>query len=80
MEVCSARSMPSHNIDLHRLRDELIRRKLPLWRPARENLDTAPSTLSSWLTGARPAPEGLRERLETALGLPTGTLVVGSDA
>ena len=37
-----------------------------------------PSTLSTWLHGAAPAPEDLAERIEAALDLKRGSLAVPS--
>jgi DNA-binding transcriptional regulator YdaS (Cro superfamily) len=52
----------------------LVRIGLPQWRFAKEELGIPPSTLSEYLRGAKPMPEGLVARIERALKLAPGTL------
>ena len=61
-------------IDRLKFRGELARRALVQWRFAREVLGVPPSTFSEWLSGARPAPRDLRERVEEGLKLAPGSL------
>lgn len=57
----------------HRLRVELAKANITQRRLA-HLLGTPPSTLSTWLNGAAPAPADLVKRIETALDLEPGSL------
>ena len=61
-------------IDRLRFRGELAQRALAQWRFAREVLGVPPSTFSEWMSGARPAPGDLRQRIEEGLKLSPGSL------
>ena len=62
-------------IDMAKLRSALEFYRLHAYDIAtRPPISAAPSTLSGWLTGRRPAPADLRQRLEQALGLAEGYL------
>lgn len=56
-----------------RLRIELAKANITKRRLA-QLLGEAPSTLSTWLHGAAPAPEDLAERIEAALDLKPGSM------
>lgn len=60
-------------VDHLKLRLELTRQRLAQWRLA-HRLGLAPSTLSDYLRGARPAPARLQTRIERALGLSPASL------
>lgn len=64
-------------IDPVRLRIELAKANLTKRRLA-QIIGEPPSTLSTWLHGAAPAPEDLAERIEAALDLSRGSLAVPS--
>lgn len=55
------------------LRVELARRRLTQIQLA-QLLRVPPTTLSTWVRGAHPAPNDLATRIEKALGLPLGAL------
>jgi transcriptional regulator with XRE-family HTH domain len=59
-----------------RLRVQLAHQDLTYLELARR-LERPVSTLSSWLRGVAPAPLDLAERIESALGVPAGTLTDG---
>ena len=65
--------MIAPRINLPELRAELARQGLPHWRLAAD-IGMSPSALSGYLRGRYPAPQGLRRRIEQALGLPFGFL------
>jgi len=52
---------------------ELARRGL-CQRDLARSLEVPDTSLSDWLRSVHPAPDDLRERIERALGLPTGRL------
>jgi transcriptional regulator with XRE-family HTH domain len=60
-------------VDTSKLRGLLAERRLPQWRLAKR-LGYAPSTLSDYLRGARPAPPDLVKQIEQELRLPPGAL------
>ena len=60
-------------LDRRTLRVELARRDLTQTRLA-GMLGVPPTSLSTWLSGAHPAPADLASRIETALGLSRGAL------
>lgn len=60
-------------VDPHRLRVELAKAKITQRRLA-EKLSVPPTTLSTWLHGAAPAPTDLAERIEAALDLKPGSM------
>jgi transcriptional regulator with XRE-family HTH domain len=59
--------------DSTELRVELARQNMTR-RSLAERLAVPPSTLSSWLHGAAPAPRNLAARIENALRLEPGAL------
>jgi len=61
-------------VDHRTLRVELARRGFTQTLLA-HLLGVPPTTLSTWLTGAHPAPPDLPHRIETALELPRGALI-----
>jgi DNA-binding transcriptional regulator YdaS (Cro superfamily) len=63
------------SVDPHKVRVACVEQRVPQWRLARL-LSLAPSTLSDYLRGARPAPPNLAERIERALGRTRGSLTV----
>jgi plasmid maintenance system antidote protein VapI len=64
-------------VDVDALRVELARRKLTQTQLARL-LDLSPTTFSSWVRGAHPAPDDLARKIEKTLGLAPGALTGGS--
>ena len=65
-------------VDPARLRVALAKANITKRRLA-QILDEPPSTLSTWLHGASPAPKDLAKRIELALGLKPGSLAVHPD-
>ncbi len=57
------------------LKAELARRGLSQWRLAKK-IGYPASTFSDYVRGARPAPADLVNRIERALQLPTGSLLI----
>jgi transcriptional regulator with XRE-family HTH domain len=57
-----------NGIDLPRLRVELARKGLTQIQLA-QKLDVPPTSLSGWLRGVHPAPEGLHRRISEVLGV-----------
>lgn len=62
-------------VDPQRLRVELAKKDVTKRRLA-EKMSVPPSTLSTWLHGAAPAPADLAERIEAALNLKPGSVAV----
>jgi plasmid maintenance system antidote protein VapI len=60
-------------VDPDRLRVELAKANITKRRLA-QILGEPPSTLSTWLNGAAPAPTDLAQRIEAALDLKLGSL------
>jgi predicted transcriptional regulator len=60
-------------MNVRKLKGVLAERGLAQWMLAKK-VGYAPSTLSDYLRGARPAPPELVDQLEAALKLATGTL------
>jgi predicted transcriptional regulator len=62
-------------LDRGELIAQLARRDMSQ-REMAEIIGARPSTFSSWIRGVNPAPDGLREAVEHALGLRRGALAV----
>jgi plasmid maintenance system antidote protein VapI len=60
-------------VDVDALRIELARRNLTQTQLA-QLMKLPPTTLSSWVRGAHPAPDDLARMIEKALGLSAGAL------